>query len=1039
MATNLTNESISASYGSVLHIANDNSGVDETKRIIYDGVGNKTSLHLSPSSANITGVLSAQGLFIGDDRNLTPDSSGDGHIRIDGNGYTGFLSLDANAMWVGHNSGAKDVYLSTDETARMTIKGDGKVGLGTTAPNKNLTVMGSICAAVAAGGNVVTFHSTSGSGAAASGTHNELVIDSGETNIGINILGSTSSDQRILFGDTGHAGRGQLIYTHGDDQMGFSTAGTRRATIDSSGKVGIGTTAPNKNLTVMGSICATDELNVRATDGVYWYTPGHVFGYRIRANASDVNDYGLMFEKADGTDLMIIMPDGDVGIGLASPGEKLTVVGNISASGNLYTGRYIYHGHDTDTFISFTDDTMAFYAGNEALLTLSEGSTDAVTIGDGGDVDFLVKTAGAYENSLYIKGDTGNVGIGVNPSYPFHVDYNKTSDTNDYINRFTCDDTTADDHTYMMYYDFNLSYPPSNYTGDKTKAGVYIDVDSSLAPDTMGTYGERLYGQSTNVYTTHDPEYLRGHLVTVYSTLSAGAIHESVAGYNYNYQIGNGTVTSGYANINTMLCVSGTNANIYSSYNKTSVGNPSASYGGATVGSARGVYGEVETNHWSSALTNAYAFQGIIDCNYSVRPTNSYLFYGDVQGDGGSSLNYGIYVNGSTKNFLDGETTFGNWGTATEGGQINFEPGTSYSEIYSIDSMHNQLRIHSGGTVRTQLSGSNFGIGQHTPLYMLHISSGDPVSSGNNRMHNVIEGNVAGSISIQSINWNTHSNSGAGGVATGDAVLGVKALTGAAGIYFASFSSLTGAGDHSAGANAAVSTRWVVGQLSNSGPNHNVGTGNPYTLGRCFHFLQQVTTDSGASYTNQSNSIKLGDDGGIYPGSNDANDLGHTSNEWRDIYAGNGTIQSSDGNLKENIADSNLGLTFINSLKPRTYKWKDYTVEETNDVFDGETNKLIDTVTSTRTKTHSRTHYGLIAQEVKTSLTAAGVDTKDFAGYIDGNITNAADGSGKLGLRYTEFISPLIKAIQEQQTIIESLSTKLDALDSTIDSAPWEG
>ena len=34
-----------------------------------------------------------------------------GQLLINGNGYTGFVSLDQNAMWVGHNSEIRDLHL----------------------------------------------------------------------------------------------------------------------------------------------------------------------------------------------------------------------------------------------------------------------------------------------------------------------------------------------------------------------------------------------------------------------------------------------------------------------------------------------------------------------------------------------------------------------------------------------------------------------------------------------------------------------------------------------------------------------------------------------------------------------------------------------------------------------------------------------------------------------------------------------------------------------------------------------------------------
>ena len=84
-----------------------------------------------------------------------------------------------------------------------------------------------------------------------------------------------------------------------------------------------------------------------------------------------------------------VTSDGKVGIGSDTPAYKLSV------GGNMDLGEYLYHKNDADTFMRFESDQITFSAGNETLLTIKEHSQDSVTVGDGGDVDFQVKTLGA--------------------------------------------------------------------------------------------------------------------------------------------------------------------------------------------------------------------------------------------------------------------------------------------------------------------------------------------------------------------------------------------------------------------------------------------------------------------------------------------------------------------------------------------------------------------------------------------------------------------------------------------------------------------
>ena len=160
--------------------------------------------------------------------------------------------------------------------------------------------------------------------------------------------------------------------------------------------------------------------------------------------------------------------------------------------------------------------------------------------------------------------------------------------------------------------------------------------------------------------------------------------------------------------------------------------------------------------------------------------------------------------------------------------------------------------------------------------------------------------------------------------------------------------------------------------------------------------------------------------GGIEPGTDDAQDLGSSSKRWDDIYATNTTIQSSDKRMKDNIVDCKLGLDFINKLNPVSYKWKDYTVSGTR-VYTDE-NHVKHDIEYSDEHTHTRTHYGMIAQDVEKVLTDSGIDTKHFAGLIYDEDVD------RYGLRYNEFIAPMIKAIQELNLKYKDLETQHELL-----------
>ena len=62
-------------------------------------------------------------LMCGSNTDVTPDLHGNGHFVVDGNGYAGFISLDGDAMWLGHNSSSRALYFATNETMRVNITG----------------------------------------------------------------------------------------------------------------------------------------------------------------------------------------------------------------------------------------------------------------------------------------------------------------------------------------------------------------------------------------------------------------------------------------------------------------------------------------------------------------------------------------------------------------------------------------------------------------------------------------------------------------------------------------------------------------------------------------------------------------------------------------------------------------------------------------------------------------------------------------------------------------------------------------------------
>ena len=189
-----------------------------------------------------------------------------------------------------------------------------------------------------------------------------------------------------------------------------------------------------------------------------------------------------------------------------------------------------------------------------------------------------------------------------------------------------------------------------------------------------------------------------------------------------------------------------------------------------------------------------------------------------------------------------------------------------------------------------------------------------------------------------------------------------------------------------------------------------------------------LTTSYVQFYVGSSNSVGLGGTTSlrilpILNGSTSDNliDLGVSSTRFDDIYATNGTIQTSDENEKQQIAsltDAEITAAKAISKLFKTFKWND-AVTEKGDA--------------------ARTHTGVIAQQVETTMTDAGLNAGDYAFFIsttwyvdaDGNEVDA-DTAGAItknrkGIRYPQLLS-FVAAATEQR--LASIETRLDALEA---------
>jgi hypothetical protein len=141
--------------------------------------------------------------------------------------------------------------------------------------------------------------------------------------------------------------------------------------------------------------------------------------------------------------------------------------------------------------------------------------------------------------------------------------------------------------------------------------------------------------------------------------------------------------------------------------------------------------------------------------------------------------------------------------------------------------------------------------------------------------------------------------------------------------------------------------------------------------------------------------------GAIYPAttigqpSDNDTDLGTSSTRFDDIYATNGTIQTSDRNEKQDIAElSGAEQRVAVACKGllRKFRWKDSVAEKGDD---------------------ARIHFGIIAQDLQAAFAAEGLDAGDYAMFISTTWTDEETNEEKtrMGVRYSELLAFIIAAL----------------------------
>lgn len=201
---------------------------------------------------------------------------------------------------------------------------------------------------------------------------------------------------------------GSLVMGTSDaNSISLNTNGSSRMTIDSSGKIGVGTTSPLGLLQVSSGTTAIGTAPSNYSLYVSNYSYGDEPGLFVKAGFYTTTTPIAQFSSYGGSlaevDRMTILANGNVGIGIATPVATLEVNGTIKGK----------------AAVSNATSTIDFSTGNFQYTAAKCGNFQLNNLKDGGTYTFAVKgtTTGTCAFSAYSDSGTTALTVHMPPSH----------------------------------------------------------------------------------------------------------------------------------------------------------------------------------------------------------------------------------------------------------------------------------------------------------------------------------------------------------------------------------------------------------------------------------------------------------------------------------------------------------------------------------------------------------------------------------------------------------------------------------------------
>ncbi|MBK9074866.1 MAG: tail fiber domain-containing protein [Flavobacteriales bacterium] len=388
---------------------------------------------------------------------------------------------------------------------------------------------------------------------------------------------------------------------------------------------------------------------------------------------------------------------------------------------------------------------------------------------------------------------------------------------------------------------------------------------------------------------------------------------------------------------------------------------------------------------------------------------NCAVGYGALENCTTSSGNTGVGALALRNNQGYYNTGVGAFALANIMGTHNTSLGTNAMGYYQMGN-HN-VAIGTQSMMLTTAGDHNVAIGQNTLSF--NNGGGNNIAIG----EGALTDNDLGNYNIAVGHFALHQN--AGGASTNVAIGSFALEANTSGEFN------TGLGHRALNANSTANSNTAMGHSA-----LEVATGGGNTA---------IGRDAG-NFWNMTNSTYLGN--AAFPpasGYTNAMGLGYNARPSGSnvVHVGNTSVQTikgqvsfgtySDARFKRNIAADVRGLDFILKLRPVTYNVAAHQLAAhlKEDMRKDSTGAIVYVTSSEdlagRDAQEGIRYTGFLAQEVEEAARSVGFD---FSG-----VDKPKNADDLYSLRYAEFVVPLVKAVQEQQLIIEELRGRIAELE----------